>query len=147
MRLIGTTDAKVDTKGRVFLPVVFRRALQSSEGIRLIMRKDIFENCLVVYTEDEWYRRLDALRSKLSIWNREQQMLFRRFVTDVEWLALDSDGRFLIPKRYLQMAGITQDVTFVGMDSTIEIWAKGKNTFNEDSSLGDSLQNIMEIEN
>src|SRR5574344_843807 len=138
MRLIGTTDAKVDTKGRVFLPVVFRRALQSSEGIRLIMRKDIFENCLVVYTEDEWYRRLDALRSKLSIWNREQQMLFRRFVTDVEWLALDSDGRFLIPKRYLQMAGITQDVTFVGMDSTIEIWAKGKNTFNEDSSLGDS---------
>lgn len=143
MRLIGTIDAKVDMKGRVFLPAVFRRALQQADAPRLIMRKDIFEDCLVLYTEEEWYKRLDTLRAKLSIWNQEQQMLFRRFVTDVEWIVLDNGGRFLIPKRYLQMAGINLDVTFVGMDSTIEIWAKGKNDFDNNGSLGTSLQGIM----
>ena len=143
MRLIGTIDAKVDMKGRVFLPAVFRRALQQADAPRLIMRKDIFEDCLVLYTEEEWYKRLDALRAKLSIWNQEQQMLFRRFVTDVEWIVLDNGGRFLIPKRYLQMAGISLDVTFVGMDNTIEVWAKGRNDFDSNGPLGSSLQEIM----
>jgi len=36
----------------------------------------------------------------------------------------DGSGRILIPKRYLQMANIKSDVRFIGMDNTIEIWAK-----------------------
>ena len=143
-RLIGTVDAKVDAKGRAFLPVVFRRGLGGGEELRLIMRKDIFENCLVLYPEAEWYRRLDALRTRLSVWNRGQQDLFRRYVTDVEWVTLDSSGRFLIPKRYMRMAGISQDITFIGMDTTIEIWAKGANAPTPDDTLGESLQQIMD---
>ena len=49
---------------------------------------------------------------------------FRQFVADVEIITLDSNGRFLIPKRYLKLASIEQEVRFIGMDSTIEIWAK-----------------------
>ena len=143
-RLIGTIDAKVDMKGRVFLPAVFRRALGVDENFRLIMRKDIFEDCLVLYTEEEWYRRLDELHSKLSIWKHKHQELFRKYVADAEWIVLDASGRFLIPKRYLKMASIEQDVTFVGMDDTIEIWAK-KNLQSENAdSIGEELENIMD---
>ena len=43
------------------------------------------------------------------------------------------------------MAGIEQDVTFIGMDSTIEIWAKGANeSDNATPELGEALQNLME---
>ena len=38
----------------------------------------------------------------------------------------DGNGRILLPKRYLQMAGIQSEVRFIGVDSTIEIWAKEK---------------------
>ena len=38
-------------------------------------------------------------------------------------LTLDGNGRFLIPKRYLRMADIIQDIKFVGMGDTIEIWS------------------------
>ncbi len=144
MRFIGTIEAKVDQKGRVFFPALFRRVMKEASEERLIMRKDIFEDCLVIYPESEWNKRLDELRSRLSVWNREQQQMFRSFVSDVEWLALDANGRILIPKRYLRMAGIVSDVTFIGMDSTIEIWAKRE----EDASLngaalGEALQNVM----
>ena len=49
-------------------------------------------------------------------------MIFRQFVNDAEIMELDSNGRFLIPRRYLQKAGISQKVRFIGMDDTIEIW-------------------------
>ncbi|NMB50173.1 MAG: division/cell wall cluster transcriptional repressor MraZ, partial [Bacteroidales bacterium] len=51
---------------------------------------------------------------------------FRQFVLDAERLEMDANGRILIPKRYLQMVGIDSDVRFLGVDDTIEIWAKEK---------------------
>lgn len=145
MRFIGTIEAKVDQKGRVFLPALFRRTLQEGGDMSLIMRKDIFEDCLVIYPKEVWNARLDELHERLSVWNREQQSVFRSFVTDVEWLTLDSNGRFLIPKRYLKMAHIGQNITFVGMDSTIELWGKKPEPDNSGApeNLGEALQNIM----
>lgn len=145
MRFIGTIEAKVDQKGRVFLPALFRRTLQEGGDGSLILRKDIFEDCLVIYPKEVWNARLDELHERLSVWNREQQNIFRSFVTDVEWLTLDSNGRFLIPKRYLKMAHIGQNITFVGMDSTIELWGKKPELKVDDKTpdLGEALQNIM----
>lgn len=146
MRFVGTIDAKLDQKGRVFLPAQFRRLLCSEGCEKLIMRGDIFEKCLVIYPESIWNQRMDELRVRLSVWNRKQQQLFRQFVTDVEWISTDQSGRFLIPKRYLQMAGIQSDVTFIGMDNTIEIWAKDKvEKWNvADNGFGESLEQLME---
>jgi len=40
----------------------------------------------------------------------------------VEVLELDSNGRILIPKKYLLMANISNTVCFVGMNRAIELW-------------------------
>jgi MraZ protein len=66
------------------------------------------------------------LRQRLNRWNKQHQQVFRQFVSEVEILALDGNGRFLIPKRYQRMAEIEQDVKFVGMGDTIEIWSNKK---------------------
>ena len=50
-------------------------------------------------------------------------MIMREFVCDVETVTLDGGGRFLIPKRYATKAEIKQDVIFLGMDDTVEIWS------------------------
>ena len=151
MRFIGTIDAKVDSKGRVFLPAIFRRAFQEEAGlgetsgeVRLVMRKDVFEDCLVLYPEEVWYKRLDELKQRLSVWNKAEQAMLRKYVKDAEWLTLDSNGRFLLSKRYLQMAGIEGEVTFVGMDGTIEVWAKQKlEAQQSDDEFALNIESIM----
>jgi len=125
VRFLGNIDAKTDTKGRAFLPATFRKVLNASGEESLILRKDIFEPCLVLYPQSVWNQRMDALRKRLSRWNKYDQMIYRQFVTDVEIITLDNSGRFLIPKRYLKMVNIDQQIRFTGMDDCIEIWATG----------------------
>ena len=126
MRFLGNIEAKTDAKGRVFLPSTFRKVLQASGEESLVMRKDIHQKCLVLYPESVWNERVDALRARISEWDDEGKMLLRQYMKEAEILTLDGNGRFLIPKRYLQMAGIVQTVRFIGLTDTIEIWAAEK---------------------
>ena len=125
MRFLGSIDAKLDAKGRAFLPAVFRKVLQGAGCESMVM---------------------DSLRSRLSRWDRGEQQLFRRFVAEVEPVALDGNGRFLIPKRCLAQAGIDADVRFIGMGDTIEIWAAGAcQSSGDDGDLGEELQKLLNI--
>jgi MraZ protein len=145
MRFWGNMEARTDTKGRIFLPAAFRKQLQAAPEDMLIMRKDVFQDCLVLYPESVWNEELNELRKHLKKWNSRHQQIFRQFVSDVEMLTLDSNGRFLIPKRYLQVAGIQNDVRFVGMDNRIEIWSKEKaeTSFMDPAEFGAALEEVM----
>ena len=145
VRFLGNIEAKADAKGRVFLPAVFRKVLQASGEEHLIMRKDVFQPCLVLYPESVWNTMLDALRQRLNRWNAKDQQVFRQFVADVEITKLDGNGRFLIPKRYLKMANIEQAIKFVGMDDSIEIWANTNNnqTFMAPDAFSQALEEAM----
>ena len=72
-------------------------------------------------------------------------MIFRQFVSDVEIITLDSSGRFLISKRYLKLAGIDQEVRFIGLGDTIEIWSKevADKPFMEPEEFERELSEIM----
>lgn len=124
MRFLGNSEAKTDAKGRVFLPAMFRKQLQAAAEESLILRKDTYQDCLVLYPESVWNEQMNELRNRLNRWNSKHQMIFRQFVSDVEIITLDGNGRFLIPKRYLKLAHIEEEVRFIGMDDTIEIWPK-----------------------
>jgi len=145
MRFLGTIEAKTDAKGRAFLPASFRKILQTGGEERLVMRKDVFQPCLVLYPESVWNVQLDALRQRLNRWNKQHQQVFRQFVSEVEILTLDGNGRFLIPKRYLRMADIDQDIKFVGLDDTIEIWSNKKAEEHQMSAeeFGSALEELM----
>ena len=148
MRFLGNSEAKTDAKGRVFLPAIFRKQLQTAAEECLIMRKDTYQSCLVLYPESAWNEQMAELRNRLSRWDPKHQMIFRQFVSDVEIITLDSNGRFLIPKRYLKLANIGQEVRFIGMDDTIEIWAKEKldKPFMNPADFGRELEKIMTAE-
>ena len=145
MRFLGNIEAKTDAKGRVFLPATFRKMLQASGDEALVLRKDIFQDCLVLYPESVWNEQMDTLRSKLNRYNAQHQRIFRQFVSEVEMLTLDGNGRFLIPKRYLTMAAIRQEVKFIGMGDTIEIWASEKVEESKMSGdeFGEALEDLM----
>lgn len=142
MRFLGNIEAKIDAKGRAFLPATFRRVLQAGGEERLVMRKDVFQPCLVLYPESVWNDQMDELRYRLNRWNRQQQQVFRQFVSEVELLTLDGNGRFLIPKRYQRMAEIEQDIKFVGMGDTIEIWSNAQSEATK--MTADDFSNALE---
>lgn len=145
MRFLGNIEAKTDTKGRVFLPASFRKILQSMGEERLVMRKDVFQDCLVLYPESVWNAQMDNLRSRLNRWNKTHQQAYRQFVSEAEIVALDGNGRFLISKRCMKAAGISQDVRFIGMGDTIEIWASTGNDsqFMDTEKFGKVLEELM----
>lgn len=147
MRFLGNIEAKTDTKGRAFLPATFRKILQAAGEERLVMRKDIHQPCLVLYPESVWNEQMDALRQRLNRWNKQHQQVFRQYVSEVEVLTLDGNGRFLISKRYQKLAAIEQDIKFIGMGDTIEIWSKQliDQSQMQPEEFGLTIENLMEV--
>ena len=145
MRFLGNTEAKVDAKGRAFLPATFRKVLQASGEDRLMLRQHVHEKCLVIYPESVWNQRMDTLKQQLNMWNKAHQAIFRQFVSQAEEVSLDGNGRLLISKRLLEQAGIEQTIRIIGNDDTIEIWAEGRleESFKADEEFGTELENIM----
>ena len=149
IRFLGNIEAKTDTKGRVFIPASFRKQLQAVSEERLVLRKDVFQDCLILYPESVWFKTQTQLRQRLNKWNARHQQIFRQFVSDAEIMIPDGNGRILLPKRYLQMAGIQSEVRFIGVDNTIEIWAKEKTEqpFMSPEAFSEALQDILGDEN
>jgi MraZ protein len=145
MRFLGNIEAKTDAKGRVFLPAVFRKVLQTEGVEQLVIRKDVHEKCLVLYPETVWVEQMESMRSRLNRWNRQHQQIFRQYVSEVESVVLDANGRFLLSKRLLEVAGIDQMVRFIGVGNTIEIWAvtDDDKPFMAEEDFGKALESIM----
>lgn len=145
IRFLGNIEARTDTKGRVFIPACFRKQLQAASEESLILRKDVYQDCLVLYPESVWFKTQNQLRKRLNKWDARQQNIFRQFVSDTEIVVPDGNGRILIPKRYLQMADIGSAVRFVGMDDTIEIWAaeRAEKPFMNPEEFSAALQDLL----
>jgi MraZ protein len=123
---IGNIGAKTDAKGRVFVPADFRKILQQAEDAQLILRKDLYQDCLVLYPMSAWKNELSKLHERLDEYDEQQRDFYFLFSSDTEKVEMDANGRILIPKRYLQIAQITGDVRFIGLNDTIKIWSPVK---------------------
>jgi len=122
---IGDYTCKVDAKGRIILPMAFKKQMPAGAPDHFVVRKDIFENCLVLYSIEDWNRQLEKIRRRINPYNREHNMFLRNFFKGTAELLLDGNNRMLIPKRLLDLIGAERDVVLAGEDGRIEIWAAG----------------------
>lgn len=124
---IGEYSAKIDDKGRVVMPSALKSAMPADSDMRFVIKKDIFEDCLEMYTFDEWQRRSEEVKSKLDLFNREHAIFWREYMRNRAIVEPDGKiGRISIPKKLLESIGVTKEVVFSGNDYKIEIWAKDK---------------------
>lgn len=149
MSFLGNIEAKLDSKGRFFMPMQFRKLLQDRAEERMILKKDLYQTCLVLYPETVWNAELQELKSRLNKWDPNHQLILRQYVSDVEILSIDPSGRMLIPRRYLEMASIQNEIRFIGMDDKIEVWAKNltDQPFMDPKDFSEALKNVMTKEN
>jgi MraZ protein len=123
---IGDFEVKTDEKGRIVLPSVFKKVLGAGGDERFVVRKDLYEPCLVLFPYSEWELELNRLREKLNPYNRDHSRFLRDFFKGSAEVSLDGNGRFLVPKRLMELAGIDREVVLVGVDRKIELWDKTK---------------------
>lgn len=120
---IGNIEARLDDKGRIFVPAVYRKILADEPSKRIVMRRDTDNECLMLYPESVWNEKVDQLRRTLDEWNPEDQLILMQFMSDAEYLEMDGQGRILLQRKNLETIGAQQDVLFVGMLNRFALWA------------------------
>lgn len=111
-------EPKLDEKGRVPLPRVFRDRFKA--GIVLTRG---FDGCLLAYPRDEWRRSEEAYAALPNDSAEIRRVVrFRRlYAWDCE---LDNQGRILIPAHLREQVGIRDGVVIVDAHPRyLEIWS------------------------
>ncbi len=134
VKFIGEYSAKIDDKGRLVLPSAFK-GIMPADDMRLVIKKDIYEDCLEVYTYEEWVRQSEELKGRLNFLKKEHAMFWREYMRNRSLVEPDGKvGRINIPKKLLESIGADKEVVFSGNDHKIEIWAKERYESNEISN-------------
>ncbi len=113
---LGEYMHSLDEKGRVVMPSKFRAELATG----CVLTKGQ-ERCLYVFPQDRWDEEAAAVL-RLPRTDRRARNYSRSFFASASDQSLDRAGRCQIPEPLRGYAGLTKDVTVVGVADRIEIW-------------------------
>ena len=137
---IGDFVCKADAKGRIVLPSLFKKAMGAMEENRFVVRKDLFEECLILSPYPEWEQEMDEIRSRVNMYNRAENKFYRQYFRGAAEVTFDSNGRVLLPKRLLEKINMPKEMVLVGVDRKIELWSK---SVYDDDELGEGELALM----
>ena len=115
--MIGKFPAKMDDKGRLFVPAKLREEL--GEQFYVTYGFNGGHKCLTAYTAADWQSMIDNF-NKLSITQRSGAASLI-FINAAECTP-DKQFRFGLTQNLLGYAGIERDVLIVGRAGQAEIW-------------------------
>lgn len=128
-RFRGESHHKVDTKGRVSIPALFRRVLEAEDPN---FRDGDNPELVIVYGDDrrkylECYtiNAIDEVDDKISALPRgsmQRQMLQRLFHGQSFPTSVDDTGRLVLPAKLRQKIGLTDEAFFIAAGDTFQIW-------------------------
>ena len=118
---LSTYVNKVDRKGRVSVPATFRSTLAAHRQPNLVIAFPSFRvpalECAGSNRMEEMQERLDTLEQ----FSEEYENLAQLFA-DALPLNLDPEGRIALPPRLKDHAEIEDEVAFVGVGPTFQMW-------------------------
>lgn len=120
---IGDYTCKLDSKGRVALPAAFKRQMNQALEEGFVLKRDVFDKCLILYPMKEWERQNQLIRNRTNPYNKEHNRFLRMFFSGTAEVQADSSNRLLIPKRLMEFAGIAKEAVLAGQYGKIEIWS------------------------
>ncbi len=113
---IGEYQHTIDVKGRMAVPVKFRKVLTKGA----VVTKGL-DNCLFLYPKDEWKKLADKL-AKLPISKANTRAFARLMLAGAMDVDVDKQGRMLIPDYLRQYADMKKQVIVAGLYNRLEIW-------------------------
>ena len=114
--LLGEYKHNLDTKGRMAIPAKFRDKLTAGA----IITRGI-DDCLFVLANPEWEELAKKLIA-LPLAQANSRAFVRLMLAGATDVALDSQGRILIPDYLRKYAGLKKEAVVAGLYNRIEIW-------------------------
>ncbi len=143
----GWVTNKVDAKGRVSVPAKFRAVLEA-EGLNEIFCYRSLERDVLEAGGQQLQDEVERLLDQLPAFSQEREDLEHVLVGDSTPLGIDQDGRITLPKDLREFAGITGQVTFVGLGHRFQLWEPAAHEAHREaarSSARDSLRMLSSV--
>ena len=112
----GTYRHRIDAKGRLPVPAVFRRGLDAGSVVLTLL-----DQCLAAYPAVQW-RRLEQQLAALPVLGRQARSLTRLLLSRACDCALDTQGRILVPPALRAAAGLEREAVLIGALDRFEVW-------------------------
>lgn len=126
---LGSFLHQIDEKGRVALPAPFRR----DEAREPFVLLHWYDQALFLYPAQTWREVEERLR-ELRRRRPESRLEVAQLTANAVEVALDKQGRILVPERLKSAAKLEDEVLIVGALDRIELW--NPSTFRELTSKG-----------
>lgn len=118
--LRGSHPAKVDEKGRLKIPAVFLSVLQESYGPELFVTS-LNGDFVRVYPFEEWSK-IEERLARLPSSNRLKRKYLNRTNYFGQAVAMDKQGRVLIPALLRDSAAMKGEVAVLGCLTYLDVW-------------------------
>lgn len=127
LKLLGEYPCKLDNKGRLLFPAKLRKSLEEVIHQGLVINRDIYTKCLVIYPQPTW-EKMAAKLDRMNPNNRKHADFIRHFLNGATELELDAVGRLNIPSHLLQYAEVdlkkNNELVLCGVGQKMELWNK-----------------------
>ena len=137
---MGEYHHSIDEKERIVIPSRFREELKDT----FVITRGI-ENCLFIYSLEEWKKITDKLET-LPFTKKDARQFIRFFPSGATEAQFDKQGRIVITTPLLEYAKIEKDCVIIGAGERLEIWSENawNNFFNEASTgMSDIAENLF----
>ena len=119
---IGTYENKVDRKGRVSVPSLFRQALSAAEFQGIVAfpssRGKTIEACGM-----DLMHQVMTQAETLDLLGKKPLTPAADIFYNLKQLAFDGDGRITLPQAFRDFADIADQAVFVGVGPLFQIWS------------------------
>lgn len=141
--LMGEFHHNLDDKGRIIVPSRLREEL----GENIIVTRGL-ENCLFIYSENEWAKVVSKLKT-LPFTKKDARSFTRMFLSGATNAEFDKQGRIKIAIPLLEYAELQKECVIIGVNDRLEIWSKERwNSFMNVASenLSDLADHLFETD-
>ena len=118
---LSSYENKIDKKGRVSVPSTFRSHL-SSMGYNGFISYPSFNHAALEACSQDRIEKLSDTIDTLNPFEEKRDYFATSVLSESENLQFDTEGRVSISEKLLQHAKITNNVLFVGLGKTFQIW-------------------------
>lgn len=113
---IGEYQHNLDDKGRLAIPVKFRKELQKGAVVTRGL-----DSCLFLYTKTEWEKLAQKL-SALPISQSNSRAFARLMLAGAMDVQIDKQGRMVLPEYLRTFASLKKEIIVAGLYGRLELW-------------------------
>ncbi len=118
---LSSYENKIDKKGRVSVPATFRSHLNSM-GYNGFISYPSFNHLALEGCSQDRIEKLSNTIDSLNPFEEKRDFFATSILSESENLQFDTEGRVSIPNKLLHHANINNNVLFVGLGKTFQIW-------------------------